>query len=145
MAGYSYGGYLAAMLVATTDRFAAAVCGAPVWDLRSVFGTGDEAEAAIAFNSLGLAGHELLARADRHSPARRLGRPSTPTLLLAGEADWSCPLSQSEQALFDLSWLGCEVERVRYPGQNHASLWNGDAAVVADRVRRTVAWLADRV
>jgi dipeptidyl aminopeptidase/acylaminoacyl peptidase len=145
VAGYSYGGYLAAMLVATSDRFAAAVCAAPVWDLRSSLGTGDEADASFGLNSLGLAGHDLLDRADRHSPARRLGLPTTPTLLMAGEADVSCPLSQSEQALFDLSWLGCEVELVRYPGQSHATLWDGPPEVVADRVARSVAWLSARV
>jgi dipeptidyl aminopeptidase/acylaminoacyl peptidase len=39
--GYSYGGYMTAWTIARNHRFKAAVCGAPCFDLESMFGTSD--------------------------------------------------------------------------------------------------------
>ena len=39
--GYSYGGYMTAWTIGQTDRFVAAVCGAPVFDFESFYGTSD--------------------------------------------------------------------------------------------------------
>jgi dipeptidyl aminopeptidase/acylaminoacyl peptidase len=39
--GYSYGGYMTSWIIGHTDRFAAAVCGAPCFDLVSMYGTSD--------------------------------------------------------------------------------------------------------
>jgi acylaminoacyl-peptidase len=39
--GYSYGGYMTAWTISQTRRFKAAVCGAPCFDLESMFGTSD--------------------------------------------------------------------------------------------------------
>ena len=39
--GYSYGGYMTAWTIGQTDRFKAAVCGAPCFDLESMYGTSD--------------------------------------------------------------------------------------------------------
>ena len=41
ISGFSYGGYMTAWAIGQTDRFAAAVCGAPVFDFESVYGTSD--------------------------------------------------------------------------------------------------------
>ncbi|HVC79434.1 MAG TPA: prolyl oligopeptidase family serine peptidase [Chloroflexota bacterium] len=38
---YSYGGYMTARTIGQTDRFRAAVCGAPCFDLTSMYGTSD--------------------------------------------------------------------------------------------------------
>jgi dipeptidyl aminopeptidase/acylaminoacyl peptidase len=39
--GYSYGGYMTAWTIGHTQRFKAAVCGAPCFDLESMYGTSD--------------------------------------------------------------------------------------------------------
>jgi dipeptidyl aminopeptidase/acylaminoacyl peptidase len=39
--GYSYGGYMSSWTIGQTDRFKAAVIGAPVFDLESFYGTSD--------------------------------------------------------------------------------------------------------
>ena len=39
--GYSYGGYMTAWAIGHTQRFKAAVCGAPCFDLESMYGTSD--------------------------------------------------------------------------------------------------------
>ena len=39
--GYSYGGYMTAWIIGQTQRFKAAVCGAPCFDLESMYGTSD--------------------------------------------------------------------------------------------------------
>ncbi len=39
--GYSYGGYMTSWVIGNTDRFKAAVVGAPCFDLTSAWGTSD--------------------------------------------------------------------------------------------------------
>ncbi|HWK81268.1 MAG TPA: S9 family peptidase, partial [Thermomicrobiales bacterium] len=94
--GYSYGGYMASWIIGHTDRFQAAVIGAPVFDLESMFGTGD-------------IGHSFVPEQNRATPWRNRDRlmaqsPSsfiqhaeTPTLIIHGEADERCPIGQGEQ------------------------------------------------
>lgn len=143
VSGYSYGGYLVGCAVAADDRFACAVAAAPVWDLASALALGEEGRAALALNSLGHDPVPLRARCDRYSPSRRVRRRiSTPTLICAGEADWSCPVSQAEMMHYDLRSAGTVARLIRYPGESHHSLsdW-GRGPAVRDRLERTIAWL----
>ncbi len=41
IAGYSYGGYMTSWIIGQTNRFQACVCGAPCFDLESMYGTSD--------------------------------------------------------------------------------------------------------
>ena len=53
------------------------------------------------------------------SPITYAAAVTAPVLLLHGEADLRCPVSQSEQYFVELKRLGKEVEMVRFPGSYH--------------------------
>lgn len=137
--GISYGGYLTAWALGQTDRFAAAVCGEPIFDLESDYGTSD-----VAFNGLERYGggppHERKDWYSARSPSTHAHRTRTPTLIFHGEEDARCPIGQSEQMFVALRKAGCEVEYVRYPGGYHMFFAEGPADQRADFLGRTLSW-----
>jgi dipeptidyl aminopeptidase/acylaminoacyl peptidase len=138
--GYSYGGYMTNWLTARTDRFKAAVTGGCVTNKTSVFGTSDIGPLLGAFEI----GAELRDAPDRFvavSPLTYAKDVTTPTLILHGEADDRCPVSQAEEWFAALKRLGTEVEFVRYPGGSHLFPLLGRPSHRADYVRRVVDWV----
>ncbi|MCS6800622.1 MAG: S9 family peptidase [Chloroflexota bacterium] len=137
--GYSYGGYMTAWAIGQSDRFKAAVCGAPCFDLRSMYGTSDIGH---AFGDLHWGGppsdHEAWYAA--RSPSTFIHRATTPTLIIHGEADERCPIGQGEQMFVALKKAGCEVEFVRYPNCSHVFLRTGPPAYRADLYQRILDW-----
>jgi dipeptidyl aminopeptidase/acylaminoacyl peptidase len=135
--GYSYGGFMTAWTVGHTDRFRAAVVGAPVSNLLSDIGTTD----IPLFDVYEIGGtpydnpEEYLAR----SPVTYLPNVKTPVLLLHHEGDLRCPIGQAEEIFQGLKLLGKRVEFVRYPGGFHTYNTHAPSQQV-DRVRRTIAW-----
>jgi dipeptidyl aminopeptidase/acylaminoacyl peptidase len=140
--GYSYGGFMSNWLTATSDRFSAAVSGGSICDFVSLFGTSDMGWAMSEYDIGVQPGLDPLG-ALRRSPAG-LGRPiRTPTLLLHGEADLRCPISQAEEWLGLLLAVGCEAELVRYPAASHGFLTEGPPSLAADYGNRLVRWVTD--
>ena len=113
--GYSYGGYMTAWTIGHTQRFQAAVCGAPCFDLESMYGTSDISH-AWGRHQWGGTPHEASEAFAAHSPSTFAHRATTPTLIMQGEADDRCPIGQGEQMFVALKQAGCEVEFARYPG-----------------------------
>lgn len=142
--GISYGGYLTSWAIGHTDRFAAAVCGEPIFDLESDYGTSD-----VAFNGLEHHGggppHLESEWYAAHSPSTFAHRTRTPTLIFHGEADNRCPIGQSEQMFVALRKADCEVEFVRYPGGSHMFFAQGLPEHRADFLARTVAWFEEHL
>jgi dipeptidyl aminopeptidase/acylaminoacyl peptidase len=122
--GYSYGGYTTAWAIGNTDRFKAAVCGAPVFDMESFHGTSDIGWHFGEWN-FGGQPREAAEWYAAHSPSTFAHRATTPTLIIQGEADERCPLGQSEQMFVSLRRAGCEAELVRYPGGYHGFIREG--------------------
>lgn len=137
--GNSYGGYMTAWAITQSDRFRAAVCGAPVFDLESFYGTSD---IGYSFGELEFGGppHARREWYAAHSPSTFAHRARTPTLILHGEADDRCPIGQAEQLFVALAQAGCEVELVRYPGGAHGFPGSGPAEHRVDYLARTLAW-----
>lgn len=137
--GSSYGGYMTAWAIGQSDRFRAAVCGAPVFDLESFYGTSD---VGYAFGELEFGGppHARREWYAAHSPSTFAHRARTPTLIVHGEADDRCPIGQAEQMFVALAQAGCEVELVRYPGGAHGFSGSGPAEHRVDYLARTLAW-----
>lgn len=138
--GYSYGGFMANWLTATSSRFSAAVAGGSICDLVSLFGTSDMGVSLVEMD----AGVSALADPDgalARSPISMASKVRAPTLLLHGAADLRCPIGQAEEWFAALSRAGCEVELVRYPGAAHSFLGDGPPGYIVDYGRRLVDWI----
>ncbi|MDP9366195.1 MAG: S9 family peptidase [Chloroflexota bacterium] len=137
--GFSYGGYMTAWAIGQSDRFQATVCGAPVFDFSSFYGTSDIGH-VFGPMQWGRRPSDDPAWCAARSPAGVAHRARTPTLILHGEADQRCPIGQGEQMFVALLDAGCEVEFVRYPGGSHLFLSSGAPEHRRDFLQRTLGW-----
>ena len=138
--GYSYGGFMTCWLTSTSGRFAAAVPGGCVSNLASEFGTADVG----LYLGLYEVGGTPADDADifrRMSPITRVGEVTTPTLLLHGEADQRCPVSQAEEWFAALRSRRVPCELVRYPGASHLFIISGRPSHRRDYAQRVVDWV----
>ena len=137
--GYSYGGYMTAWIIGQTRRFRAAVVGAPCIDLVSMYGTSD---IGVSFGEVQWGGSPLdnFAELARRSPLTYAGQVDTPALLLHGEADARCPISQSEAYFVQLKRQGKAVELVRFPDCSHSFPRQGHPKMREEYLARTLAW-----
>ena len=137
--GYSYGGYMTSWTLGHTDRFVAGVVGAPCTNLYSMYGTSD---IGTSFGEVQWGGtvadaaQELLFR----SPITYAANVTAPVLLLHGESDYRCPISQSEEYYTLLKRLGKEVEFVRFPGSAHSFTRLGHPKMREEYLARTLGW-----
>jgi dipeptidyl aminopeptidase/acylaminoacyl peptidase len=141
VAGYSYGGFMTSWTITHTDRFKAAVVGAPVVNLESFHGTSDIGMWFTPWEMRGdIAGQRETYR--RLSPINYVDRVTTPTLIVHGEADDRCPIGQGEELFIGLVAAGrVPTEFLRYPGQSHLFLSTGRPSHRLDVNRRVIAWL----
>ena len=137
--GYSYGGFMASWTIGHTDRFRAAVVGAPVTDLSSMYGTSD---IGIGWGERQWGGRraDILDEYLKRSPLSYAGNVSTPVLLLHGESDVRCPINQSEQYFAALKRLGKEVEFVRFPNCSHLFMRTGHPRMREEYLTRVLGW-----
>ncbi len=134
--GWSYGGFMTNRIVTQTRRFKAAMSGACISNLHSFYGTSDIGDPFLGIQVPGLPWAEpeaLLAR----SPLQAVEQVETPVLLLHGEQDLRCPISQSEEFYLALRKLSKPAAFVRYPGEPHSF---NQPLHIYDRHRRTIAW-----
>jgi dipeptidyl aminopeptidase/acylaminoacyl peptidase len=123
-------------VVGHTDRFKAAVCGAPVGDLVSFYGESDIGTNFGAFEHGGPLWERWDAYRER-SPLYHIQNCRTPFLLVHWEGDLRCPVGQSEELFGLLKKLGREVEFVRYPGGFHGV---STPSQLVDRFQRSGDW-----
>ena len=139
IAGWSYGGYLTAWAVTHTDRFKAAMAGAPVTDEYSMALTTDIATYMADY--LGpLPGHGE--DYDRHSPVRFAAACHTPVLVLQGAADVRVPTSQGQEFYRAVSMAGADTEMVTYPREPHIF---AEREHQIDSLTRELKWFSDRL
>ena len=137
--GYSYGGYMTSWTVGHTDRFKAAVVGAPCINLHSMYGTSD---IGISFGEAQWGG-SIVDATDKmleRSPISYVANVDTPVLLLHGDADARCPIGQSEEYFIALKRLGKDVEFVRFPGCSHLFPRMGHPKMREEYLVRTLRW-----
>lgn len=137
--GYSYGGYMTSWAVGHTNRFKAAVVGAPCINLHSMYGTSD---IGISFGEAQWGGSVVDAtdKMLERSPISYVAEVNTPVLLLHGEADARCPIGQSEEYFTALKRLNKEVEMVRFPGCSHLFPRLGHPKMREEYLTRTLGW-----
>jgi dipeptidyl aminopeptidase/acylaminoacyl peptidase len=138
--GYSYGGFLASFAIGQTDRFRAAVIGAPITNLVSCFGTSDIGPWFCGWEMDGDPDSRRETY-ERLSPVTHAHRATTPALLLHGEGDERCPIGQSEELFARLVRGGSAVEFVRYPAASHSFPGSGRPSHRVDYATRIVDWL----
>ncbi|HKB14535.1 MAG TPA: prolyl oligopeptidase family serine peptidase, partial [Planctomycetota bacterium] len=131
--GHSYGGYSAYVMIATTNRFKAAIVSAGTSDLVSQYGTLDArfryGETATEGDSerrwseggqgrMGVPPYENLWRYLRNSPIHFVDRVQTPVLIIQGDMDF-VPLAQGEEFFLGLHRQGKSARFLRYFGEGH--------------------------
>lgn len=133
--GWSYGGFMTGWSITHTDRFKVAVDGAGIADVTSMAATSDIAPSYFAEYFGPLDPNRSLY--DQHSPVRFLENCHTPVLVLAGEADFRVPFSQSEEFYNGLRFLGKDAEMVAYPREHHIF---SEKAHQIDSLERMIRW-----
>lgn len=133
--GWSYGGFMTGWTITHTDRFKVAVDGAGIADVTSMAATSDIAPSYFTEYFGPLDPNRSLY--DQHAPVRFLENCHTPVLVLAGEADFRVPFSQSEEFYNGLRFLGKETEMVAYPREHHIF---SEKAHQIDSLERMIHW-----
>lgn len=136
--GWSYGGFMTCWVVTHTDRFKAAITGAPVVNRQNFIGTTDIPwfmEWHAGGNPWEPEGEERLLAG---SSIRLVDKVVTPTMVVCGEGDLRCPIEQADQFYLGLKRVGkVPTVQIRYPGEFHGL---AKPEHKFDRYERTVAW-----
>ena len=138
--GYSYGGFMTSWLIGHTDRFKAAVAGAPVINLESMYGTSDIGPSWGRYQWSGRP-DEARERYRERSPITYAANVTARVLLLHGDADHRVPITQSEEYFVALRDRGKPVEFVRFPGGSHLMLRVAHPKLRQEYYDRLTAWL----
>jgi len=129
-AGGSYGGFLVNWIAGHTDRFAALVSHAGVYNLMGQF-----ASDATYGREHSYGGYPFTNRdnVEKWSPNRYAAAFRTPMLVLHGERDFRVPVTQGLELYGVLTAKGVPARLVVYPDENHwilkgqnAKLWYGE-------------------
>jgi dipeptidyl aminopeptidase/acylaminoacyl peptidase len=117
--GGSYGGYLANWILGHTDRFAALISFAGVYDLMGQFASDTTYTRPISY---GASPWTDPARIDLYSPSRFAASFATPTLILHGEKDYRVPVTQAINLHGVLQAKGVPSRIVIFPEEGHGEM-----------------------
>jgi acetyl esterase/lipase len=124
--GHSWGGYQTAFIVTQTDIFAAAVAGAPLTDMISMYAiiykNSGEVNGAIFESSQGRftgGPWENWAAYTRNSPVAQAEHVKTPLVILSNDKDGAVDFTQGMEYYNTLRRLQKPVVLLEYPGENH--------------------------
>lgn len=136
--GWSYGGYMTCWIVSQTGRFKAAMMGAGLSDLASMYGTTDIPNYLGTFFK-GRPSKETLALYAERSGITYADRVSTPLLILHGGSDERVPIGQPMEFYRALKDRGKTVQLVFYPREGHGL---SEYYHQRDRLKRQYEWIA---
>ncbi|MCM3714744.1 S9 family peptidase [Alkalihalobacillus oceani] len=138
IAGWSYGGFLAAWAITQTKRFKAAVIGASIVNWISWQGQSAMARqwASIHWGNR-LIAYQNPERLIKRSPIHFVQNVQTPSLLLHGEQDQKIPAAQADEFYAALKALNVPVDYVKYQGEGHVLT---EEAHQIDGMKRVVGW-----
>jgi dipeptidyl aminopeptidase/acylaminoacyl peptidase len=117
--GWSYGGEMTAWAITQTNRFKAAVSGAPVYDQTAEFESEHESSTPYDEWYFGTPWENPDVYA-RNSPSTYIGKAHTPTLIFDGTDDVNNPVGNSKGLYRALKRLGVETQMVLYPDEGHS-------------------------
>ncbi len=133
--GWSYGGILTNYVIASTDRFKAAISGSGMSNMLGGYGIDQYVREWELELGLPWANTETWLRLSY--PFLKADRISTPTLFMCGAADFNVPLAASEQMYQALRSLDVPTQLVIYPEQNHSLT---RPSFQLDKRNRYLAW-----
>ncbi|HSL72560.1 MAG TPA: prolyl oligopeptidase family serine peptidase [Longimicrobiales bacterium] len=124
--GHSWGGYQTSFLVTQTNIFKAAIAGAPLTDMvsmySSVYWNTGGANQAIFESSQGRFKGNFIENYDayiRNSPAFHANKVTTPLIILHNDKDGAVDFNQGITYFNTLRQLGKQVILLEYVGENH--------------------------
>ncbi|MCD7725285.1 MAG: prolyl oligopeptidase family serine peptidase [Clostridiales bacterium] len=138
--GGSYGGYMVNWIIGHTDFFTCAISERSTCNRYSQAGTSDCAFRYGKFEFEDFPWEHCDSYMER-SPITYVKNVNTPVLLIHGDHDMNCPISQSEEWYSALRLENKEVYFARFKGQNHGFAVKGDPACREERYRLLVWWL----
>ena len=138
--GGSYGGYMVNWAIGHTNFFHCAVSERGSCNRYSQSGTSDCAYRYGEFEFTGYA-WDSPDHYRFHSPITYVREIQTPLLLVHGEQDMNCSISQSEEMYSACKLMGKEVYFVRFPGESHGFATQGKPTSRLARHRLLLWWL----
>jgi dipeptidyl aminopeptidase/acylaminoacyl peptidase len=124
--GHSWGGYQTSFLVTQTDKFAAAVAGAPLTNMismySSIYWNSGGGNMAIFESSQGRFTGDYIEGFDayyRNSPVFFADQVTTPLIILHNDQDGAVDWNQGIEYYNTLRRLGKDVIMLQYVGENH--------------------------
>ena len=133
--GGSHGGFMAAWLVAHSDRFVAAVSERSVNAIDSLMGTTDIGRGLV----VDLYGSDRTEQL-RQSPLTHADMIDTPLLIIHSEQDWRAPIEQAQRLFEALRTRDAEVEMLVFPGEGHQLSRHGQPSHRIARFEAILAW-----
>ena len=135
--GGSYGGYLTAVILGRTDRFAGAVVERAFTDPVSFAGSADIGwyfpDQYLGTDPGRIAAQSALAQAHAIT---------TPTLVIHSEEDWRTPLEQGQRLYVELKRRGVPSELLLFPGEGHELSRSGRPRHRLARFEHVLRWWA---
>ncbi len=116
--GWSYGGYMTAWVITQTSRFKAAMVGAGLTNMWSMYGTNDIPSVLIGYFG-GIVNPKTLPLYMERSAMTHIDKVVTPTLILHGASDERVPVGQAMELYRGLKDRGKTTELVFYPREGH--------------------------
>jgi dipeptidyl aminopeptidase/acylaminoacyl peptidase len=135
--GWSYGGYMTAWVITQTNRFKAAMVGAGLTNMVSMYGTNDIPNVLTTYFG-GIPGKDTLPLYTARSAMTHIDKVTTPTLILHGSNDERVPTGQAYELFRGLKDRGKVVELVFYPREGHGIT---EYFHVKDRLTRIHDWV----
>lgn len=124
--GGSYGGYMANWIAGRTERFSAIVSHASIWSLEQFWGTTDFPEDWADEFGYPDTNPEFY---EAWSPDRLVDSIRTPMLVIHGNNDYRCPVSESLRLFSELTRRAIDARFLWFAAENHWILQPGDAVV----------------
>ena len=141
--GQSWGGYQTAQLITMTDRYAAAMAGAPVGNMFSAYGgirwgSGMSRQFQYEHNQsrIGKTIWEAPELYMENSPVFHLPKVKTPLLIMHNDADGAVPWYQGVELFTGLRRLQKPVWLLNYNGDDHNLMRNANRIDLSIRMRQ---------
>jgi dipeptidyl aminopeptidase/acylaminoacyl peptidase len=116
--GWSYGGYMTAWVITQTMRFKAAMVGAGLTNMASMYGTNDIPNVLVTYFG-GIPNQDTMPLYAGRSAMSFIENVTTPTLILHGANDERVPTGQAYELFRGLKDRGKATELVFYPREGH--------------------------